>query len=148
MLAPLLINAGCKNLVLDQDKITSWWFSVFSSTAYLIMHRVCKEKLQIIMIDQACHRTIPLSFLSAVTPSFVISLVSSLVDLRCSVGVLHCISPLSVSTVLIISRVPNSVSLNFKLLPVEHKRPITNCWWRDLLLVSTQNISVFLGRGD
>ena len=60
---------------------------------------------------------VPFSFLSTVAPSFAISLVSSLVDLRCSVGVLHCISPLSVSTVLIISKVPNSVSLNFKLLP-------------------------------
>ena len=115
-------NVCCKNLVLDQNKITSWWFSVNSSPVCLIMPIVCKDKLQRIMIDHACHSTIPLSFLSAVTPSFVISLVSSLVDLRCSVGVLHCISPLSVSTVLIISRVPNSVNLNFRLLPAEEKK--------------------------
>lgn len=111
------------------------------------MHRVCKEKLQRIMIDHACHSTIPLSFLSAVTPSFVISFVSSLVDLRCSVGVLHCISPLSVSTVLIISRVPNSVSLNFRLLPAEEKKSVANLLG-DLLQTGTQNISDFLGRGD
>lgn len=86
---------------------------------------------------------VPFSFLSTVVPSFVISLVSSLVDLRCSVGVLHCISPLSVSTVLIISKVPNSVSLNFRLLPEtkeEKKRSITNLLG-NLLISGSQNVS-------
>ena len=44
---------------------------------------------------------------------------SSVLVLRCCVGVLHSYSPLSVSTVLMISRVPNSVSLNLRLLPIE-----------------------------
>lgn len=86
---------------------------------------------------------VPFSFLSTVVPSFVISLVSSLVDLRCSVGVLHCISPLSVSTVLIISNVPNSVSLNFRLLPEtkeEKKRSITNLLG-NLLISGSRNVS-------
>lgn len=66
---------------------------------------------------------IPLSFLLAVVAVSLVtvSLVSSLADLRCSVWVLQVISPFSVSTVLIISSVPNSVSLNFKLLPVNER---------------------------
>ena len=45
----------------------------------------------------------------------VCSIVS--VVLRCWVGVLHSYSPFSVSTVLTISSVPNSVILNLRLLP-------------------------------
>ena len=42
--------------------------------------------------------------------------------LRCWVGVLHSYSPFSVSTVLTISSVPNSVILNLRLLPKKTKK--------------------------
>ena len=59
---------------------------------------------------------------------------------RCCVGVLHSYSPLSVSTVLTISRVPNSVSLNLRLLPnqIEINR---------LVRINKISVDFFGGRG-
>ena len=63
---------------------------------------------------RTCQDILPFGamFLAFLPVCSVVSLV-----LRCWVGVLHSYSPFSVSTVLTISSVPNSVILNLRLLP-------------------------------
>ena len=63
---------------------------------------------------RTCQDILPFGamFLAFLPVCSIVSLV-----LRCWVGVLHSYSPFSVSTVLTISSVPNSVILNLRLLP-------------------------------